>query len=575
MSDQCFIFLFKHCVLFILSELPVQIDEKEVILHCPNRLSIEKTKITWFKMVETEWKNVEQINTISYLILDNGDLFIKNLDLNHDGEYLCSHKSDFGDEKHVMSLVVRKRKKTAFEHDKPIKGTRKAVWCQETDDPLSFKIDWRLNDTVINFKNEPNLIKKSDDKSRHNSRNYRRIVSTDLKEMNARGVPNAPSAQVTCFPLEALIEWESNGDNGACIQKYTIEYLTSADSSKMWQILTQFPSKNPLKFTIPMILRWTNYTFRVIAHNRLGSSPPSAPTQVCTSESDGPYENPQGVRAEGTTPTNMVISWTPLPPHKHNGSGFYYKVCWRQFLIEKWNCSIVTDWRQNQFIVDELPTFVRYEIKIKSGNDIDETYTDEIFFGYSGEGIPIRAPNFSLVNITGFETVILRWTPVSSETVNGNITDYVIHIWNDIDGPENVRRLAVKNGIYQIEIKKLRRATVHYTQIFVRNRLYSGPKSEILQFMTPLPDPSSVQSIEAHPLGSSAFLLKWTKPLKIDGQLIGYNIYYGNISGIRKYERIPQINDPNATRAKLHGLIPNTIYRLHIIPVTDGIDGNE
>ena len=110
-------------------------------------------------------------------------------------------------------------------------------------------------------------------------------------------------------------------------------------------------------------------------------------------------------------------------------------------------------------------------------------------------------------------------------------------------------------------------------QIFVKNRLYAGPRSEILEFNTPLPDPSSVQSIEAHPLGSSAFLLKWTKPLQTNGKLTGYKIYYANETN--KYERNPRITDPDATQAKLNGLNPNSDYRLYITPMTNGLDGKE
>ncbi len=55
---------------------------------------------------------------------------------------------------------------------------------------------------------------------------------------------------------------------------------------------------------------WANYTFRVIAKNRIGPSLPSKHSQVCKTDEDLPYRNPAGVEAQGREPTNLVISWS-------------------------------------------------------------------------------------------------------------------------------------------------------------------------------------------------------------------------------------------------------------------------
>ena len=55
---------------------------------------------------------------------------------------------------------------------------------------------------------------------------------------------------------------------------------------------------------------WTNYTFRVIARNKVGDSLPSGHSKVCLTPEDVPYKNPENVIGRGTAPNNLVIYWT-------------------------------------------------------------------------------------------------------------------------------------------------------------------------------------------------------------------------------------------------------------------------
>ena len=55
---------------------------------------------------------------------------------------------------------------------------------------------------------------------------------------------------------------------------------------------------------------WTNYTFRVMARNKVGESLPSGHSKVCLTGEDVPYKNPDNVIGRGTAPNNLVIYWT-------------------------------------------------------------------------------------------------------------------------------------------------------------------------------------------------------------------------------------------------------------------------
>ena len=55
---------------------------------------------------------------------------------------------------------------------------------------------------------------------------------------------------------------------------------------------------------------WSNYTFRVIARNKVGDSLPSGHSKTCLTPEAVPSKNPDNVEGRGTAPNNLVISWT-------------------------------------------------------------------------------------------------------------------------------------------------------------------------------------------------------------------------------------------------------------------------
>ena len=59
-----------------------------------------------------------------------------------------------------------------------------------------------------------------------------------------------------------------------------------------------------------MLSPWGNYSFRVLAKNKLGTSRPSKPTaRICSTPPDVPHHNPRGICTINRKPHQLVITW--------------------------------------------------------------------------------------------------------------------------------------------------------------------------------------------------------------------------------------------------------------------------
>ncbi|KAF9816679.1 hypothetical protein SFRURICE_018559 [Spodoptera frugiperda] len=390
--------------------------------------------------------------------------------------------------------------------------------------------------------------------------------------------PNPPALDgIECHEKTATLRWHSMGDNRAPVLRYSIQYNTTF-TPDTWDMASDNVPAIDTSWTV-QLSPWANYTFRVSAWNKIGPSTPSSHSDVCTTQPDVPYKNPDNVVGEGSDPTNMVISWSKMPQIEHNGPGFYYLVTWRRNITgQPWVEEQVRDWQQTQYTVLNTPTFVPYKVKVTAVNYKGTSNVTPVeVIGWSGEDIPMQAPqNFTLVQVTTGTTALLNWNPVPPESVRGHFKGYKIQTW--VDGEEEkLKEILVKADASSALVSKFKPYKKNNARILVYNGRFNGPPSDTLSFHTPEGKPGTVKSFEVYPIGSSAMLLKWDKPVDENGVLTGYKIYYQKVTGTSLgpiQERKKEI-DPKFDRAKLAGLEPNTKYRIEIRAKTKAGEGDK
>lgn len=106
---------------------------------------------------------------------------------------------------------------------------------------------------------------------------YTCVASTDLDSVSARAtlivqdVPNAPTlGDIICGNNAATVKWNAEGDNRTPILRYTIQYNTTF-TPDTWEIAKDNIPHIDSVYTVSLS-PWANYTFRVIAWNKIGET---------------------------------------------------------------------------------------------------------------------------------------------------------------------------------------------------------------------------------------------------------------------------------------------------------------
>lgn len=170
---------------------------------------------------------------------------------------------------------------------------------------------------------------------------------------------------------------------------------------------------------------------------------------------------------------------------------------------------------------------------------------------------------------------MLSWDEVSPESIQGHFRGYKIQTWVEND-EKNVKEILIEPYKSKSFLHIFTPNSINYARIFAFNDKFDGPPSDTIKFETPDDVPSKVQSFEAFPLGSSAFILKWDKPLKTNGKLLGYKITYVEKAKLNlRHELRQNIVSPEMNEVKLAGLKSGTEYRITIVAFTNPGNGEE
>ncbi|XP_032379078.1 neuronal cell adhesion molecule isoform X16 [Etheostoma spectabile] len=534
-------------------------------------------KITWFKDSRSS-----TLDGDPYIHHDNGTLEIHVAQAHHSGKYTCVAGNTLGIyENHVYLEVKDPTRILKQPNYKQVQRGRSVVFeCKVTYDPsLQPTVTWLKDDGEL--PDDERLIVDFDsltitDVTENDAGVYTCIMNTTLDHDSARAEltvverPDPPTdLELTDKKKRSVqLTWTPGDEHNSPIQKFLIQYEDSLHHRGHWHNLTEVPGT---KTTAHLKLSpYVHYIFRVLAVNSVGFSRPSFPSRMFKTEPAAPDENPTGVHGFGTEHDNLVISWKPLTGLQSNGPGLHYKVMWRQKLMES-DWTKVTVANNSKFVVSGTPTFVPYELKVQAVNDHGAGPEPAIAHGYSGEDLPVAAPENVQAVLLNSTLSEVHWDPVPSKSIRGHLKGYKVYYWRERSlhkhNPHHVEKQILTfsgNHTHGI-LPGLHPFSLYSFNVRVYNGKGDGPPSPTQQFETPEGVPGPPTSLVVTNTNMDTLTLEWNPPHDHNGHITGYTLKYQPVNNSNELGPVEELALPaNATSFTLLNLKYSTRYKFYL-----------
>ncbi|XP_069687424.1 cell adhesion molecule Dscam1 isoform X3 [Periplaneta americana] len=215
------------------------------------------------------------------------------------------------------------------------------------------------------------------------------------------GVPEAPPQNVACSPLSSQsvkVSWSPPPANqhGGLLQGYKVIYRPVFKDSIVHTASSEVKRTSSVETYLHGLLKFTNYSVRLLAYTSVGDGVVSDPT-YCATEQDVPG-SPSGIKALALTGDSILVSW--LPPDQPNGIIVQYTV----YVIEGGRVKQPSSFpvrvgpsSDTMFEVRSLVELQRYEFWVTASTIVGEGEGTRPFPQAPNSRAPARIASFSQI----------------------------------------------------------------------------------------------------------------------------------------------------------------------------------
>ncbi|XP_059391994.1 contactin-1a-like [Carassius carassius] len=521
-----------------------------VVIDCKPRAA-PRPSISWSKGSELLH------NSSRIFIRPDGSLVLLNITRTDEGEYTCSAENERGRANSSGSLSVTDATKISLAPSSAdiSVGQSTRMQCAASHDPsLDLSFIWSLDTHLIDFERDREHYEHKMDVNQDGTSSSELLISnTQLRhagrysctaqtpvdnitasaQLLVRGPPGPPvGVRVDEVMTSSVrVTWSHGTDNLSPISKYSVQYR-DVRAQQDWRDASTSPvdvEGSADMVSVVNLTPWTEYEFRVIATNTLGTGPPSDPSPRITTRETRPVVSPSDITGGGEASRELTITWTPVQLQYYYGSNFGYIIAFKPHNDPEWMRVTVTDPQARKYVHKDpkIPPSTRFEVKMKAFNSQGEGPFSVSTFIYSSQDVPAEAPSIIEARTLSATEAVVSWIPLQLQTVEG----YQVRYWREsVENEASAQRVLVSSGENHTRLDNMKPSSHYLIEVRAYNGAGYGPSSQRRKIHTRRAPPSRPPKIIGTKLSYSGtnINIAWeqVEPLANESTVEGYKVLY-------------------------------------------------
>ncbi|XP_053683718.1 cell adhesion molecule Dscam2 [Sabethes cyaneus] len=527
-----------------------------------------KPLVSWKKAIgDTPGEYKDLRSNDSSIRVEEGSLFINNIQKSNEGYYLCEAINGIGS---GLSAVIQITVQAPPEFTEKLRnqtarrGEPTVLQCEaKGEKPIG--ILWNMN----NIRLDP----KSD-----NRYTIREEIRPDgvMSSLSIKRTERSDSALFTCMATNAFGSDDSSINmiiQEAPEMPYALKVLDKSGRTVQLSWAKPYSGNSPLKRYIIEFKRsrgtWENdvdrvivpghtneaqvqklspattYNIRIVAENEIGVSDSSEVVTIITAE-EAPSGKPQAIKVEPINQTTLRVSWKAPPRAEWNGDILGYYVGFKQtsqnssYIYETVNYSLEGgEGKEHSLEINNLKTYTQYSIVIQAFNKVGAGPMSEEEKQYTAEGTPDQPPSDTMCTTLTSQTIRVSWVSPPLESANGVIKGYKVvyapsELWND-DKNKDYKKTASSDTV----LHGLKKYTNYTMQVLATTSGGDGVRSAPIHCQTEQDVPESPTAVKALVMSEGSILVSWLPPSQPNGVILQYTVYIKNGDQEPKSHKVP------------------------------------
>ncbi|XP_055385728.1 cell adhesion molecule Dscam2 isoform X15 [Condylostylus longicornis] len=509
-----------------------------------------KPQVTWKRAVGDtpgEYKDLKQNDNIR---VEEGTLFIDNIQKNNEGYYLCEAINGIGSGLSaviMISVQAPPEFTEKFRNQTARRGEPAVLQCEaKGEKPIG--ILWNMNNMRLDPKTDNRYTIREE------------ILSAGvMSSLSIKRTERSDSALFTCVATNAFgsddasinmiiqevpempyalkvldksgrsvqLSWAKPYDGNSPLKRYIIEFKRSRAS---WDEIDRvIVPGHTTEAQVQKLNPATTYNIRIVAENEIGTSQSSEAVTIITAE-EVPSGKPQNIKVEPVNQTTLRVTWKPPARSEWNGEILGYYVGYRlsssntTYIFETVNFA-TEEGKEHSLDLTNLRVYTQYSVVIQAFNKMGPGPLSEEEKQFTAEGTPTQPPSDTACTTLTSQTIRVSWVSPPLESANGVIKNYkVVYAPSDLWYDETKRQYK-KTASSDTVLHGLKKYTNYTMQVLATTAGGDGVRSAPIHCQTEQDVPEPPTDVKALVMGPEAILVSWRPPTQPNGVIQQYTVY--------------------------------------------------